>query len=269
MTATPYISGYFGRDAERLLGRKDPEAMKAVARELESLFAYEMIKAMRETTGGSGSRGLGGETYMGMFDMALSQLMAERGLGLQDMLLKGLERASQKGAAPAGKAIKESTGDKGRAMENITAATGMAGRDVPSVRDHDEADTENRPPVNGRVSSGFGMRRHPVYGERRFHHGVDISAPAGSAICPVKSGNVIFSGTQKGYGNVIIIDHGNGFASTYAHNSVNLVEEGDYVDEKTVIGLVGSTGASTGPHLHFGMRYYGKDIDPAMVIAMK
>ncbi|MFN3480924.1 MAG: M23 family metallopeptidase [Thermodesulfovibrionales bacterium] len=124
-------------------------------------------------------------------------------------------------------------------------------------------------PVNGVVSSGFGMRRHPLYGDMRFHHGIDIAAPEGTDIYPIRAGKVIFSGEQGGYGKVVLIDHGDGYITRYAHNKLNLVRTGDYVDTDTVIAKVGNTGLSTGPHLHFEVRYNGEPIDPVTLVAMK
>jgi Rod binding domain-containing protein len=90
------VSRSYNGNVEELRGRKDPEAVKIVAKEMERLFSYEMIKAMRETTGMSSKNDLGGSTYMSMFDMELAKLFSERGLGLQDILLKGLSRIADK-----------------------------------------------------------------------------------------------------------------------------------------------------------------------------
>lgn len=86
------ISNYYHRNIEELRGRNDPEAKKAVAKEMEALFAYEMIKAMRETTETTSGNGLGGGIYTGMFDMELARLFAERGIGLQDVLIGRLDK---------------------------------------------------------------------------------------------------------------------------------------------------------------------------------
>jgi murein DD-endopeptidase MepM/ murein hydrolase activator NlpD len=113
------------------------------------------------------------------------------------------------------------------------------------------------------------MRKHPIYGDYRFHHGVDIAAPEGTPIYPAMSGRVIFSGEEAGYGNIVVVDHRNGYITKYAHNRVNLVKEGDHVDAATVIAEVGNSGVSTGPHLHFEARYKDKSIDPIEVLAMR
>jgi flagellar protein FlgJ len=117
-------------------------------------------------------------------------------------------------------------------------------------------------PVNGTVSSGFGWRNDPITGERRFHDGADIAVPVGTSVRAVLPGKVTFSGTKKGYGNVIILDHGRGLSTLYAHNSRNLAPRGAVVEAGTVIAETGSTGRSTGPHLHFEVRRDGKAMNP-------
>jgi murein DD-endopeptidase MepM/ murein hydrolase activator NlpD len=118
-----------------------------------------------------------------------------------------------------------------------------------------------------RISSDFGPRKDPIRGDRKFHHGLDIPAPVGTGIHPVKKGTVRFSGEQEGYGNVVIIDHDDGFVSKYAHNAANLVSTGDPVGPETIIATVGSTGRSTGPHVHFEVAYQGKTVDPRVLLA--
>jgi murein DD-endopeptidase MepM/ murein hydrolase activator NlpD len=110
-------------------------------------------------------------------------------------------------------------------------------------------------PVNGIVTSGFGWR----WG--RMHEGVDIAAPTGTPIRAAAAGTVIYTGYMGGYGNLTIVDHGNGLATAYAHQSAIYVGGGS-VSQGTVLGAVGSTGNSTGPHLHFEVRVNGSPVDP-------
>lgn len=117
-------------------------------------------------------------------------------------------------------------------------------------------------PTPGPVTSGFGYRIHPIYGYRRFHAGIDIGAPIGQGIVAVLPGVVLSAGPRGTYGNLVVIDHGNGFATAYAHQSRVLVVVGQRVAAGQRIGLVGSTGASTGPHLHFETRVNGDPVDP-------
>lgn len=118
--------------------------------------------------------------------------------------------------------------------------------------------------VNGpsRVSSGYGERRDPFTRRRDFHAGIDLAAPHGTEIRPLMPGTVSFSGWKSGYGKVIIIQHDDGVETVYGHNSANLVAKGDRVDMDSVIGQVGSTGRSTGPHLHLEVRQNGRPVDP-------
>ncbi len=120
-------------------------------------------------------------------------------------------------------------------------------------------------PVNGPVVSGFGYRVHPIFKRVKFHYGVDISAPTGTPIHAAADGVVVFAGWRRAYGNTVIVDHGDGIATLYAHCSRVLVSEGEVVKQGQVIALVGSTGLSTGPHLHFEVRRYGEPINPLAV----
>ncbi|HEV2890552.1 MAG TPA: M23 family metallopeptidase [Frankiaceae bacterium] len=117
-------------------------------------------------------------------------------------------------------------------------------------------------PTPGPVTSGFGYRVHPIYGYRRFHAGVDIGAPSGQGIAVVLPGVVVTAGPMGTYGNLVVVDHGGGFATAYAHQSKVLVVEGQRVSRGQRIGLVGTTGGSTGPHLHFETRVDGEPVDP-------
>jgi len=114
----------------------------------------------------------------------------------------------------------------------------------------------------GRVSSRFGKRLDPLTHKHRDHHGVDIAAARGSSIRAARPGQVTFAGRQGGYGNLVIIDHGNGMETRYAHCDRILVREGDTIQGDTAIATVGSTGRSTGPHLHFEVRKDGSAVDP-------
>ncbi len=112
------------------------------------------------------------------------------------------------------------------------------------------------PPGSGTITSPYGWR----WG--RMHHGVDIAAPTGTSIRASDSGIVSFSGYRSSYGNLVIIEHGNGYSTYYAHNSKNLVSQGQEVSKGSTIALVGRTGYATGPHVHFEIRYNGKSLDP-------
>lgn len=114
----------------------------------------------------------------------------------------------------------------------------------------------------GVVTSGFGWRRSPFSGRRSMHRGVDIAARPGTDILAVADGEVSFAGRRGGYGNLVQIKHSSTMETRYAHNQVNLVREGERVRKGQVIARVGSTGRSTGPHLHFEVRRNGEALDP-------
>jgi murein DD-endopeptidase MepM/ murein hydrolase activator NlpD len=119
-----------------------------------------------------------------------------------------------------------------------------------------------RRPASGRMSSKYGMRYHPILRRRKLHTGDDIAAGYGSSIKAAKSGRVLYSGWKKGYGNTVIIDHGDGVTTLYGHASKLNVKAGQPVKGGQYIGNVGSTGYSTGPHLHFEVRKNGKPVNP-------
>jgi len=253
MHSSQGISGYYHRSIEEYKGRNDPDAIKAVAREMEALFVYEVVKAMRQTATTETKNSFGKDTYMSMFDMELAKLFAERGLGLQEMLLRELNNT---------KNLEQGVKDE-KASEIQKQSS-----EPESISFSSEPDSGlHSMPVHGVISSHFGMRRHPIYGDDRFHAGVDIAAPVGTEVHPIRDGKVVFSGEQAGYGNVVIIEHSDGLVSKYAHNKTNLVREGDQVDTNTIIAHVGHTGKSTGPHLHLEIHDREGFVDPVRLLA--
>ncbi len=117
-------------------------------------------------------------------------------------------------------------------------------------------------PVSGRKNDSFGYRKDPFTGKKTFHEGLDISANSGTPVKASASGVVEFAGRKGGYGNCIIINHGNGLKTLYAHCSKLLAKEGQKVQKGDLIANVGSTGRSTGPHLHFEVHVGGTPVDP-------
>jgi murein DD-endopeptidase MepM/ murein hydrolase activator NlpD len=117
-------------------------------------------------------------------------------------------------------------------------------------------------PLRGRMTSRFGYRRHPIWGGRHFHTGIDMAGKFGTAVKAADSGEVIFAGWWDGYGKAIVIDHGRKTTTVYAHLSRIYKRVGAVVAKGQVVGLTGNTGYSTGPHLHFEVRKNGKPVNP-------
>ena len=113
-----------------------------------------------------------------------------------------------------------------------------------------------------RVASGYGMRIDPVYHVRKFHQGMDFTAPTGTEVFATGNAKVEFAGWKQGYGNTVILDHGYGYKTLYAHLYKTLVRKGQKVRRSDIIALVGNTGKSTGPHLHYEVRLNNKPVDP-------
>ncbi len=167
-------------------------------------------------------------------------------------------------AAALGLAFAAEPGEGGAAARRdaLRAAQGaaLAGA-VDAMRGVDWSTTGFALPVQGRVSSYFGWRNVSVNGNR-YHGGLDIAAPSGTPVKAARSGVVVRAGWWGTYGNVVVLDHGDGSETRYAHLSAIAVRVGESLRQGDVLGAVGSTGASTGPHLHFEVRFDGRAVDP-------
>jgi len=137
-------------------------------------------------------------------------------------------------------------------LENVILGRQLSAQIKPS----------GRPVREGYISSYFGERMDPINGEQAMHKGVDFATDAGADVLAVASGIVTWAGPREGYGNLIEINHGNGYTTRYAHNAQTVVAVGDTVQRGQAIAVVGSTGRSTGPHVHFEVLRDGQQIDP-------
>jgi murein DD-endopeptidase MepM/ murein hydrolase activator NlpD len=158
-----------------------------------------------------------------------------------------LAAASTAAWAPVAAAVPSSA-------SNASAATSDAAAD---------ADAGARPvTLAGRLSSAYGWRRDPIDGTRRFHKGIDVAMPVGQSVPAARDGRVTFAGEMRGYGLAVVIDHGNGLSTRYGHLSAIDVQAGDTVTAGQTIAESGSTGRSTGPHLHFEVLDNGQPVNP-------
>lgn len=238
----------FGRIPElrpEILTGEDPGArdrkLRKACEELESVFMYQLLRSMRRTVekcdlfhGGSGE-----EMYESLLDQELSKSVAGMGnRGLADLLYHQLQPGP-----PAG-------------------VEAVRGKPFASYRTP-RLETPFWPLEGRRTSSVFGWRTDPITGERRFHEGIDLAAGHGAPVAASLAGRVVRSGFCGGYGNLVELDHGRGLKTLYAHNDENLVRVGDWVRAGEPVARVGSTGRSTGPHLHFEVRRHGRPMDPA------
>lgn len=176
---------------------------------------------------------------------------------------KAAEKAAREAAEKAARKAREDAARKAAAERS--ASTNTSDPDGPPItRPPSPAGdfvVTNRP-VPGIITSPFGPRRHPIFGSTASHPGLDMNARTGDPIAAAADGVVISARWMNGYGNVVIISHGGGFSTVYAHQSKLLVKVGEHVSGGQTIGLVGSTGWSTGPHLHFEIRINGHPVDP-------
>lgn len=153
-------------------------------------------------------------------------------------------QAARAAAAAAAAAAAQSYGGQG-ASDNWVQGTGQLGW-----------------PVSGEITSPYGYRVHPIWGTTIYHSGIDIGVDEGTPVHAADGGVVVWSGWMGGYGYAVVIDHGNGLSTLYGHNSELAVDEGQSVAKGQVISYAGSTGNSTGPHVHFEVRVNGDPVDP-------
>jgi|GEM_PF-352132 len=158
------------------------------------------------------------------------------------------------------------TGLLNRRIAHMSAYSGTMIRIFNTRRMAFDQKISGRPLVEGHRSSGFGYRTDPITGERSEHLGLDYSGPVGEPILALADGVVTFSGKNSGYGNLVELEHVDGLRTRYAHNQLNLVSTGKMVKKGEAIATLGSTGRSTGPHVHIEVRLDGSPIDPGFFI---
>ena len=237
------ITGAAGAAAPADRAERDRKALATAAREFEALFLLQMLKQMRQSMLSEEEEepGLGSATMVDTIDSELARQLAGSS-GLSRGLTDSFSGASR---------VRPAAGDG--ALTATPAGIPTLSGTAPSAL----------VTLGGAITSDFGWRQDPIDGASRFHKGVDIRAAYGREVPAAAGGVVISAGTAGGYGESVVIDHGNGLKTRYAHLSVIGVATGDSVSAGQVVGRVGQSGRATGPHLHFEVLQNGKPLDPA------
>jgi murein DD-endopeptidase MepM/ murein hydrolase activator NlpD len=230
------------------------DSVQVAAKQLEAFFLRQMLAESRPQGGGMLGGGFAGDTFKQMLDEAIADKMtAAGGIGMTAMFAKQLGKVDEVGAAP---------------VAPIANAPPANAPPAPIDPAHAEGAPHFLLPVAGRPSSGYGLRADPVHGNLINHPGFDLAARAGTEVAAAARGTVVHAGPAGTYGNLVTLRHDNGFETRYAHLSSVDVKVGDLVEAGTELGKVGTTGYSTGPHLHFEVRHDGKAIDPAPLLPL-
>lgn len=243
--------------------RVDGAKLDKAAKEFEAYFVQYMMKEMRK--GVHKSDLLGGQETTALLESMLDENLGKsisqgQGIGLAAQLRASL-------GAYMGENEKHAMHLPRTAAAPAQVGYPMALRTLGGIHGLNpyQSQLDDQDDLPHGVSSGFGERIHPIFGEKRFHAGIDIPMPEGTPVRAAAEGTVIFAGEQRGYGKVVIVEHADGYTTRYAHNSRLLVEEGEQVGENAQLAESGSTGWTTGPHLHFEVRKDGEAVDPTKV----
>jgi murein DD-endopeptidase MepM/ murein hydrolase activator NlpD len=251
----------------------EKEKLGELAAQFESMLMLEMIKQMRKSLlDESGEEeGLGKETYSSTIDQELALHLAKAGgMGLTSAMVEAWER-QQTAMAPgslAAPAAGQPVVTAPVAMSTAASSAVSAIRQAisrPQLPD-DTADSTLSLEMPGRVSSGYGWRADPLQGRSRFHGGIDLAAKYGTTVPAAAAGTVVTAEAQGSYGLTVVLRHPDGFESRYAHLASLDVTVGETVAQGQQVGRVGSTGRSTGPHLHFEVMQSGRRVDPEQFV---
>jgi murein DD-endopeptidase MepM/ murein hydrolase activator NlpD len=241
------------------------DGAQVAAKQLEAFFLRQLLAEARPQGGGTLDGGFAGDTFKQMLDEAIADKMtAAGGIGLTSMFAKQLGSA---GGSP--EVAHAPTPPIANLPPNL--AHPIPTHAGASSLDPSPSDTPSHPdgmprfllPVAGRPTSGYGLRTDPVHGKSIHHAGFDLASTAGTEVAAAARGTVVHAGPAGTYGNLVTLRHDNGFETRYAHLSAVDVQVGDQIEAGQGVGKVGSTGHSTGPHLHFEIRQDGRPIDPA------
>lgn len=233
--------------------RPDLTAVRALAQQFESLLLAQMLREMRESLDEE-SKGddLGGSMLTDAFTSELGlSLSRSGGVGLSEFLIQSLARRATSGAAASPIAGLEALSAPAPAPTDLAVSAGTISRAPGPL-----------------VNSDFGWRSDPILGQTRFHSGQDLRTAYGEEVRAAAGGVVSFAGERGGYGLMVVVDHGGGIETRYAHLSSSDVRAGMTVAAGQAIARSGNSGRTTGPHLHFEVRQHGQPVDPESVIGL-
>jgi murein DD-endopeptidase MepM/ murein hydrolase activator NlpD len=276
MTTDLRPAALFAPSTAPTTGPAAPDAGRARVRELaqefESMLILQMIKQMRETFLDEEHKdeGLGAETMTETIDVELSRTLARQGgLGLARSIERGIDAVAGTAASGEASLVAPSTAAVARPTDGGRAS--RAAMVWPSAAPQREPEAASQSPItldlplDARVSSGFGYRADPFHGLQRFHAGLDFAAAYGREVPAAGAGRVVSAGYEGGYGLSVVVDHGQGVQTRYAHLSSVVVAAGQELAKSEIVGRVGRSGRATGPHLHFEVALDGRKVDPATV----
>jgi murein DD-endopeptidase MepM/ murein hydrolase activator NlpD len=255
---------------------------RTAGKQLEAFFLRQLLSETRPQGGGALDGGFAGDTFKQMLDEAIADKMSSAGgIGMAQMFARQLGQAGGQVngnpgevAAPRALSIAPPIAPApGAAAPGAPApATAMLADPALAGAPHLGARDLGAPnfvlPVAGRPSSGYGLRTDPIHGGSVNHPGFDLAAASGTEVAAAARGTVVHAGPAGTYGNLVTLRHDNGFETRYAHLSEVAVHVGDVVEAGADLGKVGTTGYSTGPHLHFEVRHDGQPIDPAPLLPL-
>jgi murein DD-endopeptidase MepM/ murein hydrolase activator NlpD len=246
---------------------KAPNAdqVKQLAAQFESMLLVSMLRDMRQSgkwdDGSPEESGLGAETFFETLDVELANYISKvKGFGLADELQKSIGKSvagSAHGVVPAAtptvnRSVEQNPVEPKPTEQKTVSAESITGGALQFAV------------APGSITSSYGWRRDPFTGHARFHRGIDVKAAYGQDVQTAGAGRVVFSGEQRGYGNTVLVEHGDGVQTRYAHLSATVVQVGDTVAAGQVVGRAGRSGRATGTHLHFEVIKNGRPVAPGM-----
>jgi murein DD-endopeptidase MepM/ murein hydrolase activator NlpD len=261
---------------------QEPKGLREAAEQFEAILLNQLTSALAKTEetegeeplfGGDGGSGLAKQMFAEQMAVTMAQ---SGGVGLADLIVQRSLGRLPNGPTTSDKPHASIPGD---AKHNFSAMIEKGSKELPRASDLFKTKTVGEVPslaktssddglvtmtfpAKGRISSGFGNRFHPIDKKAKFHGGIDIAVPRGTPVKAAADGVVKFAGWRGGYGYAVVVEHTDGSETLYAHNDKLLVEKGQEVDAGDQLSLSGSTGKSTGPHLHFEVRLNGTLVNP-------